>query len=144
MPKSNLVWGDWLGICDVCGFRCKASEMKKRWDGLMVCPTDYELRNAQDFLRVRGDHPSVPWTRPEPEDEFIDLCWIWGRSAYADLGEADCMRADYIPLPFLQLYEMKWGLPYPQTNPSAQASGIPGYAIPGRAIPGVTFTGVPF
>lgn len=144
MPRNSVEWGNWNAICDICGFKFKASEMRKKWDGTMVCKQDYEIRHPQDFLRVRGDKPSVPWARPEPDDDFVSICYIWGRSAYADLAEADCMVADYAPLPFLELYELKWGLPYPLTTPSAQASGIPGYAIPGYAIPGVTFTGVPF
>lgn len=109
----------------------------------MVCSTDFELRNPQDLIRVRGDNPSVPWSRPE-NDIIISICYIWGQSAYADLAEADCAKADNALMPFLQLYELKWGAPYPYVNPQAQASGIPGYAIPGKAIPGVTFTGVPF
>jgi hypothetical protein len=42
-------------ICDVCGFRYKASELKLRWDKLMVCPDDYELRNAQEFVRAMSN-----------------------------------------------------------------------------------------
>lgn len=144
MPRARLDWGDWNAICDVCGFRFKASEMKKRWDNLMVCEQDYELRHPQDFLRVRGDRPAVPWSRPEGEDQFIYVCWIWAQSAYADLAEADCAKADYTPQTFLQLYELKWGAPYPYVTPSSTTSGIPGYAWPGKGIPGVTFTGVPF
>jgi hypothetical protein len=43
--------GDWNSVCDLCGFRYKASQMKKRWDGLMVCPEDFEERNKQEFVR---------------------------------------------------------------------------------------------
>lgn len=111
----------------------------------MVCEQDYELRHPQDLLRVRGDKPAVPWSRPEGDDQFVPVCYIWGQSAYADLAEADCMQADNTASnTFLALYLLKWGLPYPLTNPQSQTSGIPGYAYPGLAIPGVTFTGVPF
>lgn len=145
MPLNSVKWGDWNAICDVCGFKFKASQMQKRWDGLMVCREDYEIKHPQLMLRVQPDNPSVPWTRPEGDEVFVGpACFLWMQSAYADLGTADCMKADFTPLSFLILYEMKWGLPYPQTTPTAQTSGIPGYAIPGKAIPGVTFTGVPF
>jgi hypothetical protein len=144
MPKSFLKWGDWNAICDVCGFKFKASELKKDWQGLMVCPTDYELRHPQDFLRVRPDNPSVPWSRPEGEDVFINVCWLWDRSAYANLGTADCMQANFTPMTFSSLWELKYGTPYPTTSYTSQRSGIPGYAIPGYAIPAVTYTGYPF
>lgn len=110
MPQNNLKWGDWNAICDCCGFKFKASELRERWDGLMVCPEDWESRHPQDFLRVRGDNPSVPWTRPESDDEFIQICYLWGISAYADLGEADCMQADNNFLPYKLLKALKDGI----------------------------------
>ena len=41
--------------CDRCGFEYRASEMKKQWDGLVVCPQDYEPRHPQDFVRAVAD-----------------------------------------------------------------------------------------
>jgi hypothetical protein len=52
-------------ICDVCGFQFKASEMKKRWDGLIVCSEDYETRHPLDFFRVHNDYHKLPFVRPE-------------------------------------------------------------------------------
>lgn len=69
--QNHLKLGDWNAICDVCGLKFKASRLKKRWDGLMVCSTDYELRHPADFLRVFPEHTSTPWSRPEAEDVFI-------------------------------------------------------------------------
>jgi hypothetical protein len=63
--------GDWNAICDVCGFKRKASEMKMRWDGIMCCPEDWEPRQPQDFVRGVPDDQTVPWTRPEPPDVFV-------------------------------------------------------------------------
>lgn len=62
---------DWKGICDVCGFEFKASKLRKRWDGLMVCKEDWEMRHPSDFFRVRAEDPSVPWSRTEPTDNEI-------------------------------------------------------------------------
>jgi len=135
MPANYLKWGDWNFICDRCGFKKKASEGMKEWDNLMVCSACWEERHPQDFLRVRGDNPSVPWARPEPDDVFIYVCYIWGRSAYADLAEADCAQADFTPLSFTTLWEMKWGVPYPDIPDFYGYSAIPGYAIPGFAEP---------
>lgn len=52
-------------ICDVCGFKFKASMLRKRWDGFMVCKHDYELRHPMDFYTTRNDAHLLPWTRPD-------------------------------------------------------------------------------
>lgn len=65
--------GDWNALCDVCGFKYKASELKKTWDGYYVCPQDFELRHPQELIRSKTDDQSVPWTRPEPDWSFVEL-----------------------------------------------------------------------
>ena len=50
MYKPSIVWGDWAVICDRCGFKFKASQLKQEWTGLMVCTKCYEERHPQDFL----------------------------------------------------------------------------------------------
>lgn len=98
MTQNYLILGDWNADCDVCGFKFKASQLKKRWDGLMCCSKDYELRHPQDFLRVREEKVSPPWTRPEPEDEFISdyACTLQGTQGVAGVGIAGCMRAGFV------------------------------------------------
>jgi hypothetical protein len=71
MAITKLVIGDWLAICDVCGFRFHASQLQKRWDGLMVCKEDMESRHPQDLLHVPRPEQAPPWTRPEPEDNEV-------------------------------------------------------------------------
>lgn len=90
--------GDWNAICDSCGFKFKASELKKRWDGFMVCEQDFETRHPQDFIRPLPDQKSLPWTRPEGEDQFITssgFCTVITRQGVADYGTADCAMADF-------------------------------------------------
>ena len=65
--------GDWIADCDVCGRKYKASILQKRWDGLMCCPDDWEIRQPQDFVRGVPDTQVAPWTRPEPQDQFITI-----------------------------------------------------------------------
>src|SRR3990167_10513331 len=65
--------GDWNAICDVCGFKFKASQLRKRWDGLMVCDIDWESRHPQELIRPIPDDPKLPWTRPEPTDRFTTI-----------------------------------------------------------------------
>lgn len=86
--------GQWWIHCDVCGFKFKSDQIKKRWDGLMVCENDFEHDHPQKFLRVREDKQSVPFVRKQADDVFTTVCYIWGSSGYADLATADCGRAD--------------------------------------------------
>jgi hypothetical protein len=74
MSKSYYKHGDWNAECDVCGFEFKASQLRSRWDGLMVCRADYEPRHPSDFFRVRPEDTSVPWARPDkPEAAGTDI-----------------------------------------------------------------------
>lgn len=60
----------WL-ICDECGFKYRRSEMKKWWDGFMVCEKDYEPRHPQEFVRGKADKVSFPDSRPDPDPVYI-------------------------------------------------------------------------
>jgi hypothetical protein len=55
--KSRWDNGGWLVICDQCGRKYKESELRLRWDGLMVCTGDWEPRQPQDFVH-NGYRPS--------------------------------------------------------------------------------------
>lgn len=70
--KPSYKKGDWLVICDRDGFKYKASEMRKEWNGLIVHKNNFETRHPQEFVRGRKDDQSVPWTRSEGADVEID------------------------------------------------------------------------
>lgn len=73
MSKANfLKVGDHNAICDICGFKFKASDLMKQWDGLRVCKEDFSVRHPQEFVRGRKDDQSVPWTRAEGTDVETD------------------------------------------------------------------------
>lgn len=57
--------GDWNAICDTCGFKFKASQLRKTWDGFYVCKNDWEPRHPQERLRSKPDNRPLPWTRPD-------------------------------------------------------------------------------
>jgi len=65
--------GSYNVLCDECSWKYKAWQLKKRWDGLMVCPPCFEKRNPQDFVRGVKDAHQLPFTRPEPPDLFVDM-----------------------------------------------------------------------
>jgi hypothetical protein len=70
--KDYFKLGDHNAWCDVCGFKFKASELRKRWDGMMCCPDDWEKRHEQDFLKSMPEKPAPPWSRPR-NDKISDL-----------------------------------------------------------------------
>lgn len=96
--RDEFISGDWNVLCDICHFKFKASELRKRWDGYYVCEDDWEERHPQDRIKSVPDKQNVPWTRPEPtSDTFIDPenggCTIEERQAVAGQGVAGCMVA---------------------------------------------------
>ena len=66
--QNTLAEGSWNVICDVCGFKFKACDVKKRWDGFYVCKEDFEQRHPSDFEKGFPDDQSVPYTRPDTDD----------------------------------------------------------------------------
>lgn len=99
--------GTWNVHCDVCGFKFKSTEIRKRWDNLMVCEKDWESDHPQKYLRVTSDKQSVPYVRENSDDVFVALCYIYAIAAYADLAEADCAIADLATPSYAILNELK-------------------------------------
>lgn len=74
-------------ICDVCGFKFKLNQLRKRWDGLWVCSDDWEMRHPMDFIRAKKETQDLPITRPRPNDVFVPV---------PILGEDTCIIDDAI------------------------------------------------
>ena len=92
--------GEWNVTCDVCSKKIKSGQARKRWDGFIVCPDDYETRHSQDFVRARQDKISVSFSRPIPTLTFTDVpyidtgnnvCTFSGRQAIPNAGIPGCM-----------------------------------------------------
>jgi len=104
--RTRLKLGQWNAICDRCGFKFKSGELKKDWQGLMVCNEDFELRNPQDFLRIQPERVVPDWVRPRPPDVFIDNLGLFDRveavsgEGFVDEGqdyvESSYFAEDYI------------------------------------------------
>lgn len=93
---DHLELGTWNAICDLCGRKFKAHQLRKNWKGQMVCERDFETRHPQDYVRARAERPAPPWTRPDSAPEFLYTCTPNGSSAVADAAVADCAIADYV------------------------------------------------
>ena len=71
-----LALGKWNVICDRCGVKRKNDQVRKEWTGLIVCIDKcWEERHPQDFVRSKPDDTSVPFTRPEKTDIFVDVTY---------------------------------------------------------------------
>jgi len=80
--------------CMRCGFWFPSTELKKEWTGLYVCRDDWESRHPQTLMKVHGEKAFPDIVSKDGTDTFITYCDVSTRSAYADLGTADCMQAD--------------------------------------------------
>jgi hypothetical protein len=91
--------GEWNVYCMVCNRKIKSGQMLKRWDGLLVCPDDYDNRHPMDFLRARQERISVPFTSDTSFNQFdgpnyppYPFCTAPGSSGMAGMAVAGCAR----------------------------------------------------
>lgn len=68
--------GQWRVVCDVCGFKFHSGDLRKRWDNLMVCQKDWEVKHPQLMIRV-NTHMSYPdYRRQEQPDTFTSVTYL--------------------------------------------------------------------
>ncbi len=67
--------GDYLVICDQCGFQRYASECRMSWDGLFVCADTCWEEKHPHYTEPKplGEKQKVPVYRPEVSENFVDL-----------------------------------------------------------------------
>lgn len=114
--------GDWNARCDRCGRKRKGSELRKQWNGWIVCPEHWEPRHPQEFVRAVKENPTPPFVR-NPTDVFAKYCTLEGRTGVAGYAVAGCAIVGRV---FIDTSAA--------TGPLS--SSIPGIAIPGYAIAG--------
>lgn len=94
-------------ICDVCGFKIRSEDKRKRWDGLIVCHSDWEPDHPQKYIRVEPDGQPVADPRPRPEDAFEYVCYMYASHPYADIAEADCAVVERSIFTYQQTVQLK-------------------------------------
>jgi hypothetical protein len=67
-------------IDDYSGFKVPLSALKKDWQGQLTQSPD--KRNPQDFLRGIKDNMALPYSRPEPADQFVAGPILWESGAF--------------------------------------------------------------
>lgn len=88
--------GTWNVTCEVCGFQCKSDEIKKRWDGKLVCKDDFENRHSLDFIRPPAERTGVPFSNPEPAPVFVTVIYVFAELGLADVAQADIAKTEYV------------------------------------------------
>jgi len=73
MAEHRYIPGDPWGICDICGFKYRHSELRKDgyYTGLLVCRADYTDKHPQDYVRAIRDRQAVKDSRPRPTDVTV-------------------------------------------------------------------------
>lgn len=99
MPNNYFKSGEWNVFCMVCNRKIKSGVALKRWDGLIVCPDDFETRQPLDFLRTRQERITVPFTSDTSFNQFTSVqypqypfCTQEGASGVAGFMVAGCAR----------------------------------------------------
>lgn len=82
-------------LCDRCGCDIRAQDGRMTWDGLFVCPDDWEPRHEQDFVRTRADKiiPDGPLRPDEGDGALFIESFCLTNSAICDVGYAGCAIA---------------------------------------------------
>ena len=86
--QNKYLHGAWNALCDICGFKFKSVDLKKRWDGMMCCKDDWEARHPSDTITTPKSESSPPWTRGETnkiqvldDPQFVDSS-EWNLTVY--------------------------------------------------------------
>lgn len=89
-----------------CGVWYPSTEIKKEWTGLHVCSGCYETRHEQTLIKVRGEKTFPNIVNKDGTDTFIGTCNIATKTAYTDLGTADCAQADLASPPYAAVFDL--------------------------------------
>ena len=76
-----------LGLCDRCGQQYKLLQLKKEWNGLLVCSECYEPKAPQIEPRFHpADPQALPITRPARKEPVTVYVGAPGDSAFESNG----------------------------------------------------------
>lgn len=72
--------GSYNVICDRCGFKFKAEQLRREWTGLYTCSGGgtndcWEVRHPLDYIRTKPETPAPIAVSPEPTDSFVSVTY---------------------------------------------------------------------
>lgn len=77
--QNTYVHGDNNCVCEICGFKFKASDLTERWDGKIVCADDWEPRHPLDGYRYKQKKKTTPAFTIKDDSSTNDIdVWEWG------------------------------------------------------------------
>jgi len=81
-PNSGDHWqsGNPYAVCDECGLVYRKNELRRRWDGALVCDDDWEIRHPQESVVGIADKIAVVEPRPETFTYQSDFDACYGSS----------------------------------------------------------------
>lgn len=66
---SRYIPGNQYTVCDLCGFKVRASKARFNHDGLLVCTKDWEPQHPQEYMVEHRAEKIVPdKVRTEPDE----------------------------------------------------------------------------
>jgi hypothetical protein len=99
--------GNWKVTCQSCGFWFPSSEIRKRWDGLLVCEKDWESRHPQTLIKIR-EETSVPAfvSKDTDPDQIVQVCTLPDSSCYIGMARVGCARVGNQQFTFAFLHDL--------------------------------------
>jgi hypothetical protein len=105
--KKGTWPGNWKVACHVCGIWYTSSEIRKRWDGVLVCPQDYEERHPQTLIRINSRSSVPEFISKDPDPTYVSAgqCSVSGNSGFAGFAVAGCAKSgnNTIPAAYLDI-----------------------------------------
>ena len=85
--------GNWKVACHVCGFWYPSSDIKRRWDGVLTCPKDFETKHPQLTIKLREETAVPAFASKEPDNpQFVGTCTLAGSSCFSGMAKAGCAK----------------------------------------------------
>jgi hypothetical protein len=72
LREDNYEKGAYNVLCDLCSLQFKNYELNKMWNGLYACKDCFETRPEYDTPNKPTKPRTLPFTRPEGKDKFMD------------------------------------------------------------------------
>ena len=99
MGRSDyLKLGSWNARCSMCGFKFKAEELTKNWQGMMRCRRCQETRHPQEYVRAVVDNQTPPWTQSLDTPTYVEVSQVITTDASIDTSDTWLTTDEDVPL----------------------------------------------